>query len=167
MFSFKHGASNLTFTVAKQFARSNFGPPCIHQVNKFQGTRCGIHFLSKYRVNKLYGDNCINILPSYLRVIAKLHSERRLVRSDGVDAFTRHIKLLVTLAFSYNICVLPASLACWGQFNIDCWFSSPQHVSDGRTVLFKYLRFFVHKSIHIFPYAILYSHIPFQFRSCY
>jgi len=69
--------------------------------------------------------NVVIIVVSYLLVGKRLYEEMKEIENvfpDSKDDYIRHIKLLFLLSISYCFCVLPASLLCWGQFNIDCWF---------------------------------------------
>jgi len=69
--------------------------------------------------------NVVVIISSYLLVGKKLYKEMKEIEKVFPDFkvdYIRHLKLLLLLAVCYCICVLPASLLCWGQFNIDWWF---------------------------------------------
>ena len=72
--------------------------------------------------------NVIIITTSYIKYSMRLMSESKAASAldivpEAQRKFTQHIKMLMSLAIAYTVCVLPTSLLCWGQFNIDSWFS--------------------------------------------
>jgi len=73
--------------------------------------------------------NVIIITYSYFRYSMKLMSECKAASAEVPEVpeqqrmFNQDMKMLMTLALAYTLCVLPTSLLCWGQFDIDSWFN--------------------------------------------
>lgn len=65
--------------------------------------------------------NILIIFISYYIVAYKLCRERRLdnLSSESSQKITHHIRMLLRLAITYTICVIPASFLCWGIFETE------------------------------------------------
>jgi len=74
---------------------------------------------------------CLNIvvmMVSYLLVAKRINYEMQLsanqIFQEDREMFVRHIRLVLILSMSYCVCVLPASVVSWGQFDLDGVFPS-------------------------------------------
>ena len=85
--------------------------------HKGYGMICNIYF------------NIAVILVSYILVAKKLYNDMKIktrVFPEFREPYLRHIKLVMVLAISYVLCVLPSSLVSCPQqlYEIDSWFST-------------------------------------------
>jgi len=96
---------------------------------KWTNTTYGCDNVYSERGERSYGmivnivTNILIIFISYYIVAAKLLKERRQNEpsSKSSQKTTQHIQMLLRLAITYTICVIPASFLCWGIFDTE-WF---------------------------------------------
>ena len=96
---------------------------------KWTNTTYGCDNVYSDRGERSYGmivnivTNILIIFISYYIVAAKLLKERRQNKpsSKSSQKTTQHIQMLLRLAITYTICVIPASFLCWGIFDTE-WF---------------------------------------------
>merc|ERR1712029_728209 len=67
--------------------------------------------------------NVVIITTSYIKYSMRLMSESKAASAldivpEAQRKFTQHIKMLMSLAIAYTVCVLPTSLLCWGQLTL-------------------------------------------------
>ena len=74
--------------------------------------------------------NILVIFISSAIVAWKLRNGRRQreeILSSSDDTTTQHIRMLLRLAITYTICVIPASFLCWGIFDTE-WFPKDKKI---------------------------------------
>jgi len=65
---------------------------------------------------------CYQLVAKQINYEMKMTSDR-IIPADR-EMFVRHMRLVLILSVSYCICVLPASLISWGQFDMEGFFPS-------------------------------------------